>query len=127
MMFHMMLVPYQISFLLFFFFSFFLLQKIYIVFCSSYVSICKDLQKTIVLSSGLIMSMREVFFHSDHKSIQGLCSHKIHGQVSDQHVLLFFLSTGFLALFSNLFLFLPPITNIRLINMICIVKLNSTK
>ena len=32
--------------------SFFLLQKFYIVFYSSYVSICKDLQKTIVLSSG---------------------------------------------------------------------------
>ena len=31
------------------FFSFFLLQKFYIVFYSSYVSICKDLQKTIVL------------------------------------------------------------------------------
>ena len=35
-----------------FFFSFFLLQKFYIVFYSNYVSICKDLQKTIVLSSG---------------------------------------------------------------------------
>ena len=34
------------------FFPFSLLQKFYIVFCSSYVSICKDLQKTIVLSSG---------------------------------------------------------------------------
>ena len=31
------------------FFSFFLLQKFYIVFYSSYVNICKDLQKTIVL------------------------------------------------------------------------------
>ena len=35
-----------------FFFSFFLLQNFYIVFYSGYVSICKDLQKTIVLSSG---------------------------------------------------------------------------
>ena len=32
--------------------SFFLLQKMYIVFYPSYVSISKDLQKTIVLSSG---------------------------------------------------------------------------
>ena len=37
---------------LYFFFSFFLWQKFYIVFHSSYASICKDLQKTIVLSSG---------------------------------------------------------------------------
>ena len=37
---------------LFFFFSFFLLQTFYIVWYFSYVSICKDLQKTIVLSSG---------------------------------------------------------------------------
>ena len=35
-----------------FFLPFFLLQKIYIVFYPSYVSICKDLQKTIILSSG---------------------------------------------------------------------------
>ena len=35
-----------------YFFPFFLLQKFYIVFYPSYVSICKDLQKTIVLSSG---------------------------------------------------------------------------
>ena len=33
------------------FFPFFLLQKFYIVFYPSYVSICKDLQKTIVLPS----------------------------------------------------------------------------
>ena len=35
-----------------FFFPFFLLHEFYIVFYSSYVSIYKDLQKTIVLSSG---------------------------------------------------------------------------
>ena len=35
-----------------FFFPFFLLQKIYIAFYPSSVSICKDLQKTIILSSG---------------------------------------------------------------------------
>ena len=38
--------------LIYLFFPFFLLQKLYIAFYSSYVSICKDLQKTIVLSSG---------------------------------------------------------------------------
>ena len=50
-----------------FFFSFFLLQKFYIVFYSSYVSICKDLQKTIVLSSG---PFRQVFTFT----IQCICN-----------------------------------------------------
>ena len=43
---------FHISTKIFFFLSFFILQKLYIVFYPSYVSICKDLQKTIVLSSG---------------------------------------------------------------------------
>ena len=50
-----------------FFFFFFLLQKFYIVFYSSYVSICKDLQKTIVLSSG---PFRQVFTFT----IQCICN-----------------------------------------------------
>ena len=49
------------------FFSFFLLEKFYIAFYSSYVSICKDLQKTIVLSSG---PFRQVFTFT----IQYICN-----------------------------------------------------
>ena len=52
---------------LLFFFSFFLLQKFYIVFYSSYASTCKDLQKTIVLSSG---PFRQVFTFT----IQCICN-----------------------------------------------------
>ena len=50
-----------------FFFFFFLLQKFYIVFYTSYASICKDLQKTIVLSSG---PFRQVFTFT----IQCICN-----------------------------------------------------
>ena len=42
---------------IFTFFSFFLLQIFYIVFYPSYVSICKDRQKTIVLSSGSFLQV----------------------------------------------------------------------
>ena len=40
-----------------YFFPFFLLQKFYIIFYPSYVSIYKDLQKTVVLSSGTLLQV----------------------------------------------------------------------